>query len=142
VKNIYVFMFILALLVGCTAPTQPWAEKNIKMGQAQYAGVVNDLANIAYQRTLDEADRLVREKEDPAARSAAVVKMSDEYHKISYEEIEAAKAAELLRNSYEWIHAQRGILNILFEDIGKAIKQSDENDKIPVSQPAETIDGT
>jgi len=145
-KRIWLFTILLLWSgscfpnLGCTAPTQPWAETNLQMGHNKYDEVVDKLAELTYQANLNEADRVVRECDDADSRSEALVKMSDEYHKISYLQIQGGRASECLRNCYQWVHGQRGILNILFEDILKAKERSDEKDKIPTSQPVDQSD--
>ena len=128
-RYVYVIMVLSLLCLGCTAPTQPWAEKNLQIGQDKYDEVVKSLADISYQSALDTADNIVRVSENGEERSNALIKMSDKYHQVSYLEVQAGRAGELIRNGREWVHSQRGVLNILWEDIQEATKRVE--DKTP-----------
>ena len=124
----------LSCLIGCTSPTQPWAERSLQLGQDKIEANATKLADLAYQKTLDEADRVIKESDDPKIRAAALQKLSNTYHKISFSEIQIGRAGELLRNTYEWVHSQRGFLSILWEDWQKAserIENKTDDDVIP-----------
>jgi len=133
-KKVLYFVCVVCLFIGCTRQTQPWAEQNLLLGHEKYTEVVKKLADYTYQGALNDANRVITSDIGSEERSKALINMSDTYHNVSYLEIQAGRASEMLRNTYQWVHSQRGILNILWEDLQEANKRvKDKNeDKAPI----------
>lgn len=112
-------------LVGCTAPTQPWADENARLASQQFYTITDDLALTAkYQALMRALDRIA-EASTPEEKKAIVLEMSDVYQDISFLEVESEKAQGRLRAARRWIHAQRGIGNVLMEEWEEARNRAD-----------------
>ena len=132
-KYILISALFIATTVGCTSPTQPYADKSLQLASQQYRTIVTDLAVMSKQSALDSAYAVITTEQDPTKRGEALIQMSDIYQKVSWLEVQAERSAGLLRNGREWVLSQKGIFNVLVEDWKKSSDNAELNKKVEVT---------
>jgi hypothetical protein len=121
-KKFIISIICIIFVFGCTAPTQPSAERDLQVAQKQFATITYDLAMKAKYAEFMRAYDLVQTSQDPNERAQAVQQMSNAYTDIEFLLVEAEKAKGLLREGREWVRAQRGVFNVLIEKWSDAKK--------------------
>lgn len=120
-KKLIALSFILILVTtGCTSPTQRPAERDLQVAAKQFDTITYDLAVKAKYGAMMNALGVIRTSGDPEERQKAVVTMSDAYSDVEYLLIQAERAQGLLRSGREWVRAQRGIFDVVMQDMKKA----------------------
>ena len=121
---------LILLSVSCTAPTQPSAERDLQVASHQFNTITFDLAMRAKYSAMVDALRVVKTSENAEEREAALIAMSDIYSEVEFLLVQAERAQSLLRNGRQWVRSQRGIFNVLVEDIKEAKVRADAKDKL------------
>lgn len=133
-KITILLMVCLSLtFISCTSPTQPPAERDLQVAAKQFSTITFDLAMKAKYAEFMRAYDIVKNSQDPVARTAALQQMSNSYVEIEYLLVQAERAQSLLRAGREWVRSQRGVLNVLIEKWQEAKKVA-----VPASQPSLT----
>lgn len=118
--------------VGCTPPTQPAAERDLQVAAQQFDTITYDLAAQAKYAAKKKAIDTVKASNDPVEREAAVKELSKTYANVEFLRIQAERAQGLLRSGREWVRAQRGIFDVVLEDIKAAKAAAVDPVDVPV----------
>lgn len=129
-------LLMLSSFSACSSPTQVIAEDATKRGVKQETTIVNDLALMAGQSSLDEAkddiNEAVNEKDSPKAQ-AALLKHTQNMETIWFLKVQHERALALIRIGQRYIWEQKGWFNILMDEWDQAKKIEAEN---ATTQPA------
>lgn len=122
---------IFALMLGCTSPTQPIAERALDAGTKQEHTIISDLAAIAKQSAVDKgvADAIAAVKnQDVDAAKTAVENAVTQFDKIGWLQIQHERARALLRMGQTFVWSQEGIFDIMIGEFQESKKRSDNKD--------------
>jgi len=110
---------VLPVTSGCTAPTQPIAQKAFERGEVHGFDVYENLEDLAktinFTSMKQPLEAAVEAKDQQAAKDL-VKERFDNLEKILYLRIQYERSMHLKRFSYAYIVEQKGILNILEEE--------------------------
>ncbi len=127
---------VILFVLGCTSPTQRIAVDAMHVAMQQDANIVHDLSTIAWQQSLDlsalEVEDAVKSGDVNKAK-IALIKFSDNLSTVSFLRVENEKNRALFRIAQQFIFGQRGILDIVIEDLTQAKKNSDAKNPAPIN---------
>lgn len=122
----FLTLTVLALLAGCTDPTQPFARTANRDAMVTDDQIVLDLSRATKQAALEKY--AIMAQHNP---SDAVVGLTNELEKVSWLLVqhERNRARKLLVGL--WIAQQEGVADLWYNDLKGAIK-----DTAPATEPA------
>jgi len=130
-------MFVLAFS-GCTKPTQPIAAQAIQRGMHHTDSIVDDLARMSKQAAVDKAVLDVKNAKTPEESQKAVEKLATTFEKVGWLLVQYERGRNLTLIGERFIWEQKGIFDIVIDDITKA--KDNVDGKNPTTQPVTRAD--
>jgi len=125
------------LPLGCTAPTQPIAMNALLQATRGESDVIHDFINLTQQAALDQAvaDATAR----PAEVKTIIEVMGHKYEQVLALVVRHERNVQLLVIAKLYIGSQRGIGNILWDEVKEAsakVKAREQPTAVPQTKPA------
>lgn len=132
-------IFSMVVMLGCTSPTQPIAADALSRGVSGFNKTFDDMGRVAKQEILNSTAGKVNsavEKQDPKSAAAALREGFNKRDDIEWLYIQKERSMSLIRIGQEFVWAQKGILNIMWDDWQKAKENTEEPTSQPSTQPS------
>jgi hypothetical protein len=133
-KKLLIVGLMIGLFAGCTAPTQPIAVQALDIGTKQAHNVFYDMSRIARQNVLDrggDAAQSAAEAGDAQAARQAVKDTFDSMNTIDWLHIQWERSRAFIRIGQQYVWEQKGIANLMAEEIQKAMDDAEKNREEP-----------
>ena len=114
-------------LIGCTSPTQRFAERSLQLGVTQQHSVYYDMSRIARQEILNNGAAAVvvaADNQDATAAQAVVKDVFDKMGDVDKLNIQWERARALVRIGQQFVWSQQGILDIMKKEFDTASKRA------------------
>ena len=125
----YIILLVIGsfMFIGCTAPTQRIAERSMSVAMHYDSTIVDDLSNLAKQQALDasskEIEAAFKDQSVDKAKLAAT-NLANTWESVGFLQLQNEKKRALFRIGQQFIFEQRGVLDIMIEELDASNKKS------------------